>query len=79
MIKITQDSEHYTISDGKGFDLGIDVNRKDAHIALENSRGHNEFIFNTKLKIETLQRWEKVCKLLLRGIRYIKSKEYGKR
>lgn len=77
MAKIVLAEEKFIVHEGK-FDLMFTVDHITPNISICTSEGDDEFVFDTKLNKQTLQRWEKVCKLILKGIKLVKEKEYGK-
>jgi len=79
MIKIKSEKETIRISENERPYMAFEIDRLNECITILTQKNRKEFIFKSDLSFKTLQRWEKVAKLLLQGIKYIKTKEYGKK
>jgi hypothetical protein len=77
MAEIDLIQERFEISDD-GYFVEMAVDKESGTIEFFNCHQGEKFIFKDELDEETLQRWEKVCKLILSGIKFIKEREYGK-
>jgi hypothetical protein len=78
MAKVTKIREKYIVSEGD-YAIVIEIDHNGPYIHILNEDEEAEFVFKDSLCKDTLQRWEIVSKLIVKGIKYIKEKEYGQK
>lgn len=70
-MKIKQISKEFLISGKKGFNVLLRMNER--HIELVKPNKDFDFVFKSSNKLETLDRWETILKLLLGAVKFAKK------